>query len=135
MYQSRVLGLVFVTAVFLLFLSSLIPPPNVVPSAWFKILIQSELFFAGCAILSFSTVGHVVAGFCLWNIVGHAIGWVSYEQELPTYLLYGPIIRAGEICQVLALILFSRPIINLAVWFRTKNRSTDDEWHRLGHGS
>jgi hypothetical protein len=135
LYQPRVLTLVFVTALFLLFLSSLIPPANVLQNTWFKVLIQSEAFFAACALLSFSTAGRIVAAFCLWNIASHVLGWVSFVHDYPAYTLYSPLIRAGEVCQALALILFSQPIINLAVWFRTKDRSTDDEWHRLEHGT
>lgn len=132
-YQSRVLALVFVSAVFLLFLGNLLPPPNVLQAVWFKVLIETEFLFACCALLSFSTAGRVIAGFCAWNIIGHILGWVSYQNDLSIYSLYTPIIQAGEIAQTLALILFSPRIINLAVWFRTKDRSHDDGWHRLEH--
>jgi hypothetical protein len=135
LYQPRALALVFLSSVFLLFLNRFLPPPDPLGVEWFELLIKSEFIFAVMALMSSTIAGRWVAGFCVWNMAGHFFGLVAFSCDWPYYSSYSPLIRAGELCQALALILFPQPIIQFAVWFRTKNRSTDDEWHRLEHGT
>lgn len=49
-----------------------------------------------------------------WNIIGHLIGWYTYIIDSALYSYYGSIVQAGEIAQLIAINLFSSPIVNLA---------------------
>jgi predicted membrane channel-forming protein YqfA (hemolysin III family) len=131
--RARDVSLVFVAGTVLILLNSLFPSPNTVGSLWFYLLIGVECLFALAAMSVRSWAGWALTLFCFWNGMGHYLGLVAYQNNLPIYALYDGFIQAGEISQAVALVLFSRPIINSAALIKAKLWGKYDGWHRLEH--
>ncbi len=110
MFTPRSLGLVFVTFWYLLFVPQLLDSLIGGSESWFMWVICLEMLFATTALYISAQASRIVAAFSLFNIFCHIGGWISYSQSSELYVYYSFWLRLGESCQVLALILASRPV-------------------------
>lgn len=131
----RMLALVFLSAVIILILPSALPSPSDMQEQWFIMLCGIEIVFLVGAALTRTIASIPIVGFCCWNILGHLLGYCAFLNDSPVYNLYEAIIRAGEVCQLLALILFSQPILRLAIAHNVKKRDRDGNHHRMAQPS
>lgn len=123
--------LIALSAFILFILPDKLPNPDLLQERWFILLCAVEIGFAIGAALIRTIASIPIIGFCIWNIFGHLIGWYSFETGSEVYNLYEATIRAGEVCQLLALILFSQPILRLAIAHNVKKRERDGNHHRM----
>jgi hypothetical protein len=135
LYRISNIVLVFLVAGVLVILPHALPDPQSMGESWFYLLIVVEIMFGAAALCTRTLSSKVIAGFCLWNVLGHSMGLLTYHYGYSLYSCYSAIIRAGELSQALSLVLFSKPIINLAVLYKSYRQGGDDEWHRVEHGS
>lgn len=124
---------IFIVAFVLLLLPSMLPKPETLGETWYWLLIMVEMFFASAALATRALSGRIIALFCIWNTAGHIMGLMAFHYYWSISEYYSAIIRAGELSQAVALVLFSGPIINFAVRRRTQRQENRDEWHRLEH--
>lgn len=113
--NGRALLLVLLACCFTLVLPGLLPEPDALGGNWFGLLVGFEVVFASLALLIKATMSKEIAVLCGWNILAHAFGYAAYSFEIPGYSMYEWLIRGGEIAQALVLILFSRPLMRLAL--------------------
>jgi hypothetical protein len=129
------LFLVFLTSTVLLILPKILPDPNILGESWYWMLMGIEGLFAVLAWSTGEQAGKVVAGFSFWNTLGHILGLIAFHKDLSFYSYYSAIIRTGEISQAAATVLFSTPVINLAVIHRLAKKGGDDARDRLEYVS
>lgn len=124
LYEPRALLLCFVAVIFLVFVGQLLPDPNTLSDSlapyWFLILSSLEFAFICCALATKALQSTAVAMFSGWNIIGNGIGYLAYTHNSALYDTYSAIIRLGELSQIAALILLSRPIIHFAIWYKDR---------------
>jgi hypothetical protein len=100
---------------------------------WFLYPVLFETSFAIVALSTRAKQALWVVAFSVWNLAGHITAYFAYNHDLAIYSLYSDTIRAGELCQVLSLILVSRPVENLVVFRQLKKlERRDGGWKRLG---
>lgn len=131
--RVRDTSFLFVAAFILILLPKILPSPVLLDEDWFRMLIGVECLFALAALSVRSVSAWVLAGFCLWNALGHVFGLFAYRNSWDIYSWYEGIIRAGELSQAASLLIFSAPIINFAVLRRARRQEGDDGWFRLEH--
>lgn len=135
LFQPRALFLVFLAFVFLILSDKLLPDPSTLTTAdqpyWFLLMAMMEALFGICALATCAKQAPAVAGFCGWNIVGHAIGFYSFTRLGQYDDAYNAMIRAGEISQVVALSLLSRHVMHLVAWRKNNNEEEQDGGHQF----
>lgn len=141
------LNILSIRAVLLTFLTSffLIILPLVLPSAdqqeqmgesWYIVLIMFEVAFGMAALfIRAGVMSIVIAAFNGWNLLSHAFGLMAYHYDWPSYAWYGPLLRAGELAQVLTLILYAQPVVGMTLWALDRDRKDGNGQFRLDHGS
>lgn len=137
-YQTRALFLVFTVSAFLVLIPRILPDPNALGFQWFIILIALESSLAFFALATKTRSGIAVAAFSLFNLTFHALMMAVYLYADSHYAIaqtiYSNLVRIGEISQIIALCLYSRPIIRLAVWWTARHKENHDGSHQfIGH--
>lgn len=129
LYQPRALLLVFIAAFFLVFVGALLPDPALLADStkpfWFGFSSLLELCFIGFALATRAKQALALALFSVWNIFGNTLGLYSFYADGRYDDAYQVMIRYGEISQIIALTLLSRPILQFAAWYRSKARDHD----------
>jgi hypothetical protein len=112
------LALIAVTALYLIIFPAALAAlyPTEVPDTvyWYGLMAIVEFSFLISALsLCCGAASYLVATLSGWNIVAHGLGAWAYLHNGPFYDIYPIALTSGEICQVLATIVLSKPIMLL----------------------
>ena len=133
-FQPRALALVCIVFFYFFLLPKLLPAPNALGASWFIVLIALELSLGYISLATQTRAGIAVCGFSVWNCLADLFGYYAYTTDSTWYGYYATIVRTGEMSQIIALSLYSRPIIRLAVWWVICHKENDDGSHEfIGH--
>lgn len=135
LFQPRALFLVFLAFVFLVLSDKLLPDPGALIATdqpyWFLLMLMIEALFGICALATCAKQAPAIAGFCVWNSLGHMIGLYSFLHLGQYDDAYNAMIRAGEISQVVALSLLSRHVMHIIAWRKNNNEEEQDGGHQF----
>lgn len=129
LYQPKSVFLCFISIGFLVIAPRVFPkliPPN---ELWFAATAVVEALFAICILATRAKASRFVAGVCLYALICHLVGWITWRLGSPIYDDYETWLRVGESIQVLALIISSSPITYLIIDQHLKH------FHKKGHDS
>ena len=133
-FQPRALALVCIVFFYFVLLPKLLPDPNLLGASWFIVLIAIELSLGYMALATQTRAGIAVCGFSVWNCLAHLFGYYAYTSDSTWYDYYATIVRTGEVSQIIALSLYSRPVIRLLVWWVLLHKENDDgSLKSIGH--
>lgn len=130
--QPRMLALTGVTALYLIAL------PNIVDATfqqlpdtvnWYVFLIIVEISYMISAVaLRCGLASWAIVAISGWNILAHIMGASAYLSDGPFYYLYPVVLVIGEICQILACLFMSRPVMRL-LYVASQKLKIGNRWH------
>jgi hypothetical protein len=134
--QLNMLALTSVSALYLLvlplFLEFLYPTEVPDTAAWYGFLIVIEVSYMICAVaLRCGLASWAIVAISGWNIVAHTMGAYAYLTDGPFYYLYPVVLTIGEICQLMACLIMSRPIMRL-LYVASQKLKIGRTWHGWG---
>ncbi len=116
-FSPRDAALSFLSLVVLIFVPRLLPDPHTIGPLWFTYCAIVEGFYILAALLIRSRVSTLIAFYSIMGICSQAVGYMAYEgtSAISTiiYSHYEFAIRTWEVFQVITLICYSRPAVNL----------------------
>ena len=133
-FQPRALALVCIVFFYFVLIPKILPAPDLLGASWFIVLIALELSLGYLSLATQTRSGIAVCGFSVWLCIWHQAGYYGYSHDSVLYDMYTTMARIGETCQIIALSLYSMPILRQLVWLGQRHKDKSDGSHKfIGH--